>query len=319
MHNKMKTLNSKKGVLVLLVSGILFISLPNITHAQQNYTLLEPISDTATGAVDFATYMKEMFIFLVGLAVMSSVIMLVLAAVEYSASGASEAAKKDATDRIQNTMIGLLLALGAYLILNVINPNLVEFKLTIPKVVLSAADISSSVVAPGGGSGSVEINSGSRTTPGSTTKVPDTTFTAQETAAREQLRNLDSAITINNSTPCPQGMDYKVYTSTTGGHCTTLQGVSSTMISGVVNVHKITGCEIQINGGSELGHSETGGHADGRAVDLSSSISTCLTNYIKKNYTNRYTTESGYVIYDTPVGKMQDETNTGHWHYFTPA
>jgi hypothetical protein len=63
-----------------------------------------------------------------------AVLMLIIAGTQYVAAGINPSAKGDAKDRIVGALIGLALVLTSYLILNSIDPRLVQFNLTLPTV-----------------------------------------------------------------------------------------------------------------------------------------------------------------------------------------
>ncbi|MEK7186779.1 MAG: hypothetical protein AAB690_00430, partial [Patescibacteria group bacterium] len=67
----------------------------------------------------------------IAVAAVLAVVRIIFAGIKYMSTEAFQSKGEAKTD-IQNAVWGLLLAIGAYLILNTINPNLVEFKLTIP-------------------------------------------------------------------------------------------------------------------------------------------------------------------------------------------
>lgn len=72
-----------------------------------------------------------MFWFLLSAAVILALVMLVIGGVEYVGSAGNVSLLGDAKGRIINALLGLLLALAAWLILNLINPDLVDFSITI--------------------------------------------------------------------------------------------------------------------------------------------------------------------------------------------
>ncbi len=76
---------------------------------------------------DWLSYARFLFPFAISVAAVLSVIMLVLAGLEMMT--ASESMRSDAKEKIQNALIGLAIALGTYLILNTINPNLLNLRI----------------------------------------------------------------------------------------------------------------------------------------------------------------------------------------------
>lgn len=90
------------------------------------YALLESIPGVSAGsAPSLSTYLRAVFLTGIGLAGVLAVLMIVIGGIQYIGSGMSPSGKTDARDRITNAIMGLLLALLSWIILNTINPNLV--------------------------------------------------------------------------------------------------------------------------------------------------------------------------------------------------
>ncbi len=117
------------GVLVAH-SYIPLVSLPGVTDA------------SSTTGVDLSSYLSGMIKLVIALAGALSILMLVIAGTQYVAASINPNAKKDALEKIQNSLIGIALVLSSWLLLNTINPDLVNFSLVLPP-------ISGSTVAPG--------------------------------------------------------------------------------------------------------------------------------------------------------------------------
>jgi hypothetical protein len=122
--------------LVLLLTVGVFVVTADSIYAV-SYNLLAPLPggtasiDTSNG---FITYISQIFWFLLSAAGILAVLVLVFAGAEYVGSAGNPSVINDAKSRIWNAIIGLLLALAAYLILITINPNLINLKLTIPPI-----------------------------------------------------------------------------------------------------------------------------------------------------------------------------------------
>lgn len=103
-----------------------------------DYKLLAPIGDLDVITKDktVGDYLNIMFKVGIGLLIALSVIMLVIHGVQYMGDE-SVFGKTEAMHSIRATIGGLILALGAYAILNTINPDLVNGSLDIKKISLS--------------------------------------------------------------------------------------------------------------------------------------------------------------------------------------
>ncbi len=80
---------------------------------------------TTTGIVD---YIKTLYLFAMGIAGVIAMAMIIYAGFRWATAGGNYAAIGDAKNRISNAILGLVLLLAAYLILNTINPSLVHLK-----------------------------------------------------------------------------------------------------------------------------------------------------------------------------------------------
>ncbi len=99
------------------------------------YVLLEPsvFSDGTTVVDNAGVYFKNLYQVGIGIAGVLAVAMLVFGGVEYIASAAVDM-KKDAKDRMGAAILGLLLALLSWIVLDTINPDLTRFELEAPNI-----------------------------------------------------------------------------------------------------------------------------------------------------------------------------------------
>ena len=93
------------------------------------YNLIQPLPGIQTVS-SFPQYIESALPFILSLAAILAAVMIVVGGVEYAIS-LSEDGKKLAKSRINNAILGLLLALVSYLILYTINPDLTKLKLDI--------------------------------------------------------------------------------------------------------------------------------------------------------------------------------------------
>ncbi len=96
------------------------------------YDLLAPIG-TLSGCVDLATYLKGILETTIGIAGVLAVIMIVICGIQMMASG-SAGGKSAAKECITNAVLGVLLAVGSWLLLNTINPLLLKNTQTLPNI-----------------------------------------------------------------------------------------------------------------------------------------------------------------------------------------
>jgi hypothetical protein len=117
----------------------------------------KPCFDTATPCA-FSKYMNIMINLLIGFAAVLAVIMIVLGGLEYMTSELPSA-KGNGKERISNALLGLVIALGAWALLNTLNPLLLnvcldklpEAKITIDEAPPTAGDFNPNEIIPTGG------------------------------------------------------------------------------------------------------------------------------------------------------------------------
>lgn len=138
----------KKLFLALIVSFQLFYVAPVFAA---DYTLLAPLPLSGPGSqvekTSATTYLEGMFKLLIGVAGALAVVMIIVGGIKYMSSDAI-GGKSEAKETIQNAIWGLILAIGAWLILNTINPDLVKFNLNLDKITATQ-----DTTAPGTNSG----------------------------------------------------------------------------------------------------------------------------------------------------------------------
>lgn len=124
----------RKTLIIIFVFGL--FSVATFTFAQSTqYTLLAPLDGYTTGTQTTAdSYLASIFKLAIALAGGLAVIMIIWGGIQYMSTDAISG-KSEAKNTIQNAIWGLLLAIGAWLILYTINPGLVTFNLNnIPRL-----------------------------------------------------------------------------------------------------------------------------------------------------------------------------------------
>jgi len=127
MMNKMLKI---KGLAVIALSMILMSPMPAFA-----YKLLEPLPGLNNVNVTLSSYLKWLFPFTLTVVAILAVLMIVVGGLEL-VGGGSEGLKTSGKKKIEGAVYGLLLAISAYLILNTINPNLVNMNLDIKPVTI---------------------------------------------------------------------------------------------------------------------------------------------------------------------------------------
>jgi hypothetical protein len=112
----------------VIVFSSLFLAIAPVALAQE-YVLLAPLGNT-TKIASLAEYLTLIFNVTISIAGGLAVLMLVICGIKYMTSEAISA-KGEAKQCVTNAILGVLLALGSWAILNTINPDLVEQDLRI--------------------------------------------------------------------------------------------------------------------------------------------------------------------------------------------
>ncbi|QQR82242.1 hypothetical protein IPJ70_03090 [Candidatus Campbellbacteria bacterium] len=281
------TLFSKKNILCVALF-ILYIVPIFFTHAAAPvaYKLLvsdlpglgSSVTPGAGGGV--AGYLNTIFKIGLGIAVTLAILMFVYNGVIYMMSdvvGKKEEAKK----AFYSIIGGLILVFGSVIILNTINPQLINFGLF---------DRLNTITAPAGGTG------GTGVTP-PTSGGNGTTDPVQEANVRNSLL---PGITVNHDA-CPAGQ--------TQG-CTNVGDLPPSAISRLQELQRVGG-DLIINGGTEGGHTT---HGPGQpVVDLAHSMQ--LDAFLKSQEDKGEASVGGHVYKWGDSYFWDEPTGTGpHWH-----
>ena len=122
----------------VLIFSLLFLFLIlsfGIASAEDGvqYNLIQPLPglQSVSGSNPFLQYIQKIIPILLGLAAVLAVVMITFYGIEYAISEAV-GTKQQAIEGIQQAILGLMLALASWLILNTINPQLVNLQFNIP-------------------------------------------------------------------------------------------------------------------------------------------------------------------------------------------
>lgn len=123
-----------KTLLMVATVGVifftLFLSVAPVSAQTLDYTPLAPlpgIGGDGAKVNDLASYVEAMFRLLIGIAAALAVIMIMVGGIQYM-STATISGKGEGLGKINHALMGLLLAIGAWLILSTVNPATLEFK-----------------------------------------------------------------------------------------------------------------------------------------------------------------------------------------------
>ena len=232
------------------------------------YVLLEPLGEFTSLDAEkegLGGYLNKIFAVVIGLAGLLAVLMLVINGIQYMMTD-SVFQKGEAKSGIGNALLGLFLALGAFVILNTINPDLVNLDLNPDKISIDINDMPMIVGAPGTALGDYIV--GEPWTPSG--------ITPSETDARKKLS--DAGITVTSSTGA---------TCTTVGQpgCTSAGGLPYSTIDKIIALKTKCNCPITVTGATEYWLHKT--HGLGKAV-VDFSVTPGLTKYIMGTETETF-------------------------------
>jgi hypothetical protein len=147
-------INFKKTFLIsaVILTVILLISAVAPALYAQTYTPLVTDNNIISNTDSVGDFIAQIYKVGVAVAVFLSVLMIILGGAEYVTS-VIPAVKTDGKTKIQNALVGLLIALGSYMILYTIDPNLVSFN-----VRLDNAGVPTSPIYGSGGASTIGGN-----------------------------------------------------------------------------------------------------------------------------------------------------------------
>jgi len=287
----MKKIFLKIGILVIIAMIILPV-VAVLAADDLSYTVLAPLPGVEK-TTTLETYIPAIFKLAIGLSAVAAILMIVIGGFQYISSDAIMK-KLEGKERIKNAVFGLVLVISAWLILNTINPNLLNINLNIESISTATVD---------GGTLGGEASAGTGKTV-AWYPLTEADVIKNNTMRKDLLDNYNVRV---NAGPC-----------TTVGQvtgCTNLVGMTPTTFKGVTDLKKYCSlCTVTISGGTEGGHASHGPNLP--PIDLRPD--TALDAYIKSKDNEKAPprqTSLG-IIYTVKVGPRNatflDEGD--HWH-----
>lgn len=304
---------------IILVGTLAITFILPVTLNAADYVPLAPLPGTvesgcnisdpnANCQADLGTFLPGVFRLLIAIAGGLATLVMVIGGVQYLSTDAISG-KEEGMERINNALVGLLLAIASWLILNTINPNTLNFNLSLNRIPAPAG------VAPTD-PGTVGVHSCTKTTnPTCYNYYPDGSAWPADDVERGLLQ------AANNVTVTSTGGG-TVCTTVGQSGCTSLYGLSSNAIAGLITLGvTCPGCVIEVTAGTEFWAHNTHGPGYGR-VDLnygntsdtiyrflqtsgaSASSSSCIPN---SNFPAWSYSGGIYVL-------EKDNTGNEHWH-----
>jgi hypothetical protein len=212
-----------------------------------------PGFEAETKSGSFVRYVESIYslgIWIVGICAM---FMLAVGGFMYMASAGNNASVNTAKGVMWDSVIGLVLALVSWLILYVINPDLVN-------VSFSTLNVGGENVVPAAPSESVS---------GSSDPASGDTYTHSEA-----VKVLSSAsIDVKSSGGC---------SDPDNSSCTSLEGIPKEAVARLIGLKEKSGCSFSVTGGTETGHKSHGKNLP--RIDVAPED--CLGNFLYSNRSN---------------------------------
>ncbi len=280
-----KSIKTLRFFILLALLFLCFVS-PFASSAQTTtadtklgYVLLTSLPGIPNSNFSLKEYLIGIFKLTIAVAGVLAVFKIVIGGWQYMVSEAI-GGKEQGKENIQSALWGLILAMVAYLILVTINPDLVKLDVVLETPPFVAVD-------------------------------PSPTDRFEDNTVRDLFSSNNPTITVNKPA-CPDGVSFQQV----AGGCTSVGGLTLAAINGVRRIATNCPCSLVVTGGSELGHSATGGHSQGRAVDLAPDVR--LNVFFVGNpfpAEGVRGTKDGYTyVYETEGGNPGHTSTGAHWH-----
>jgi formate/nitrite transporter FocA (FNT family) len=134
-------LNKNKAITIVFICSLLIVG--DVSAA--GYVTKEIIPGEAAGTNDFMSYLNSLYNFGIGISALLAVFMIGFGAFKYTVFSAGNASTMgDAKETIYSAIFGLGLALTAWLVLNIINPDLINNTMQVEPVVRQQLEMQAS-------------------------------------------------------------------------------------------------------------------------------------------------------------------------------
>ncbi len=212
-----------------------------------NYTLLEKIPGQESATGNLPSYVQAVLNATMMIIVLSAVFMISVGGFLYLTSAGNTSRAGQAKSIITDAILGLILALVAYLVLYIINPDLVTLQINS----LSPSSIPASSSPTGAA-------------------VPTTSTTSGDTYTHAAAIAALSAkgISVTSSGSCSDPANKS---------CTSLENIPKSTVENIIALKEKSGCSFNVTGGTEVGHVS---HGFGKPI-VDVSEAPCLENVFR--------------------------------------
>jgi hypothetical protein len=117
-----------KKILAILMCGVMLM--PLVALAQNNPCSVTDVNLQQNRAAQLPKCINQVYIWSLGLGALLALLMMVVGGYKYMTSSGNAEQAGSGTEMIWAAIIGLAILFGAYMLLNTINPDLVNYRLT---------------------------------------------------------------------------------------------------------------------------------------------------------------------------------------------
>jgi len=247
--------------------------LPMLVMAQDSGLIPCGYGDNPCDTGDVANFVNGLIDFLIRMLGVIAVIVLVVTGIQLVTSGGDESKWTAAKERFTNVVIGIVIILAAWLVVDTIMEALTG----------DGLDFWGRLTGGEYGAGTALVDGGAAGV-----------ATGQYTNAEARSTLATAGVGVNAQEPQ-----------------TSLEGMNQSTVNEVIRLRQACGCDVTVTGGTESGHSTSGtyNHASGSKVDLR--VNANLNNYIASNYTSSGTRSDGATLYTN--GSIVYAREGDHW------
>lgn len=269
-----------------------FVLLPELTSAAGFVNCNGSTNDPCT-ACNLVSMGNDILKWLIGVMMVIFAVLLVVAGVGLVTSGGNPAAKTAAKEKLTNAVIGLVIVLAAWLIVDTIIRSLVsggtgqingKFWYTIDCQTMAISYNREGANAPDPLQGTVA--------------APATVAGGLSQSSAEAMLS-GKPITLSSSGNC---------TDNTKTNCTSLEGIKPDTLNGLINLQSAVGVPLVVTGGTEDGHTMKGQYTHSAGYKIDVRPVPALNDYITKNFT-----QIGPTKYKDPKGNTYYRHDPDHW------
>lgn len=266
-----------------------------------------PCSADGCGTCELVTLANTVIRWLITTLFVVFAVIMVVAGFGLVTSGGSQSALEGAKSKFQNALIGIIIVLAAWLIVDTLLKGILaggtgnimsygpwsEVQCTAQETAMPVRE------GPQGADPSQDVVAAPGTPPATPTAPGAPAAEGELTQAQAEALLAGRPITVVSSGNC---------TDASRSSCTSLDGVRANTLNRITELQSQVGVPFTITGGTETGHSTRGQYTHGNGYKIDLRPVPALNNYIYTNYT-----QIGPTTYRDPRGNTYYRHEPDHW------